>query len=352
MKIAQVVCVYPPERGGIGTVARDYTEALLSAGHEVSVFSPKHNKPLLRWGNGSFFPQFIWQLKSADIIHLHYPFFGGAIPATIASFIWLKPLIISYHMIVRHSGLLGYLIELYGRLIEPLILRRASQIWVSTLDYAKSIGLDSSKLIEKPFMVNVDHFYEAPNIRTDLGIGSEETVFIAVNGMNKTHYFKGIDVLLQAFARLSGEARLILIGEGEMKSDYEKLTKRLRLENRVIFAGNVDDTAPYFKSADCHVLPSINQNEAFGIVTLEAMASGIPSIVSDLPGVRVVPVEGETGWIAEPGSVESWREAMQFVINNGDKAKLFGDRALARARAYFDERNLALSLQESYEMLK
>lgn len=352
MKIAQVVCIYPPARGGIGTVAHDYTEALLAAGHEVSVFSPAHNKPVLKWGNGAFFPQFVWQLKSADIIHLHYPFFGGAIAAALASFVWRKPLIVSYHMIVRHSGLLGYSIELYKRIIEPLILRRASQIWVSTFDYAESIGLKSTKLVEKPFMVDVDHFSNAKDMRSELRIKPTDTVFISVNSMKKTHYFKGVDVLLQAFARLSGDAKLILIGDGELQPGYKKLAKRLGLDKKVIFAGNVDDTAPYFKSSDCHVLPSINQNEAFGIVTLEAMAAGIPSIVSDLPGVRVVPVEDETGWVVEPGNIEAWRETMQSVVNDKEEAERRGKLAHIRVRTYFDEKNLAQTLQESYDMLK
>ena len=82
MKIAQVTPVYPP-RGGIGTVAKEYTDGLRAEGNKVMVFTPTYIKGLY-WGNAALMPKFLWQLKGFDIIHLHYPFYGGAFFTFIA----------------------------------------------------------------------------------------------------------------------------------------------------------------------------------------------------------------------------------------------------------------------------
>ena len=91
MKIAQIICTFPPYRGGIGNVAYYYSLELAYLGHEVTVFTPcyqkenkelkdvkvKRLKPVLKYGNAAFLPQLFWQLKNFDVIHFHYPFFGS-----------------------------------------------------------------------------------------------------------------------------------------------------------------------------------------------------------------------------------------------------------------------------------
>ncbi len=81
-----------------------------------------------------------------------------------------------------------------------------------------------------------------------------------------------------------------MVGGGNLLSHYQELSKHLQTTNKVKFAGSVSeiDLPLYYQNADLLVLPSINQHEAFGLVLLEALASGLPVIASDLPGVRSV----------------------------------------------------------------
>ena len=100
MRIAEVVCTFPPYKGGTGQVALDNSKILSKTGHEVVVFTPwlstrggsapggeKNDKfsfkvkrltSIFKYGNAAILPQLFWQLKNFDIVHLHLPFYGTA----------------------------------------------------------------------------------------------------------------------------------------------------------------------------------------------------------------------------------------------------------------------------------
>ena len=111
MKIAQVVSTYPPYRGGMGSIAHTYTEHLRARGHDVHVYTPRyravqydpdyiHRVPSpIHVGNAGVVPSLFNRLKGLDIIHLHYPFFGGAEPVIVRKAV--RPdqaLVLTYHM--------------------------------------------------------------------------------------------------------------------------------------------------------------------------------------------------------------------------------------------------------------
>lgn len=352
IKIAQISPVYPPYRGGMGNVAKEYTEGARNLGAEVDIITPDNYKPFLRWGHGAFLPLLIWHLRKYDIIHLHYPFFGASIATALSSRIFRKKLIITYHMVVDHKGLLGFLIKIYRQLFEKFILNSADKVLISSFDYAESIGISHRNLLEAPFRIDTAHFHPGDINRTKLNLPEDAFIFIFVGGMDEAHYFKGVPILLQAFARLNGDIHLALIGSGNLQPEFINLAKRLRIDDKVNFLGGVDDTAPYFRASNAHVFPSTARNEAFGIVTLEASSSGIPSIVSNLPGVRSVIAPNETGWLVAPTVVEDLREKMQYAIDNPDLVKEFGFRARQRAEEFYDKAKFSQELQELYGLVK
>ncbi|MBU0647092.1 glycosyltransferase, partial [Patescibacteria group bacterium] len=96
MKIAQIICTFPPYKGGMGNVAYNFSKGLADLGNDVSVLTPDYSeknnkfsndsklnfkvlrlKPLFKYGNAAFIPQLFWKLDDYDIVHLHYPFFGA-----------------------------------------------------------------------------------------------------------------------------------------------------------------------------------------------------------------------------------------------------------------------------------
>ena len=98
------------------------------------------------------------------------------------------------------------------------------------------------------------------------------------------------------------------------------------IQERVVFTGRVaGDTLPqYYNLADVVVLPSTSGSEAFGMVLLEAMASGKLVIASNLPGVRKVVVDRKTGVLAKPGDVVGLAKAIEVVANDGELRMKYG----------------------------
>ena len=135
MRIAQVTPVYPPYRGGMARVAFEYTERLRARGHEVEVCSPS-----VRAGNaGLLHPS---ALVGFDIVHLHYPFYGGAEPVAHArSSGQIRTLVVTYHMDATAVGLKGAVFDAHREAVQPWILSQADALLVSSRDYATTSAL-------------------------------------------------------------------------------------------------------------------------------------------------------------------------------------------------------------------
>jgi len=340
MKIAHIVCTYPPYTGGMGNVAFEMASGLVSLGHEVEVFTPYYSeieKPEekfvqgesvlggeevkiketqdfasrlqtpFKYGNAAYLPSLKKQLNNFDIVHLHYPFFGTA--RIVKKWKLNNPdkkLFITYHMDNRASGIKGLLFKINAKFWLKNILKVADKIQVTSFDYLKSsdagkyLDMYKDKFFELSLGVDTDKFKirEKPEYLFDkhnLDINKKTILF--VGGMDEAHYFKGIPVLLKsalALKKSNFDFQLVLVGDGNLRNNFEITARSYGLKDKVFFIGKVSnqDLAKYYNIADLLVLPSINQGEAFGLVLLEAMASGVPVIASDLAGVRTVASDG------------------------------------------------------------
>jgi len=109
--------------------------------------------------------------------------------------------------------------------------------------------------------------------------------------MERHHFYKDLDLLIEAVAQTDAVDRLVLVGSGDRVPDLRRKARAERIEDGVTFPGYVpDEQLPvYYSAADLFVLPSkADRGEAFGIVLLEAMACGTPVVTTDIPGVRTV----------------------------------------------------------------
>lgn len=381
LKIAHVVCTFPPYRGGMGNSAYHFARLVAEQGHEVTVFTPDYrNKeraagapagqkfkverlmPLFAYGNAAVLPQLLWRLSGFDVVHLHYPFYGAMLPILLKKYFSggrLK-LVIHYHMDSVAAGFKGAIFRANRAVILPRLADAADFITCASLDYLKNSALAGyyarrrEKFITLPFGVDLSQFK----------IGGEDTArdgkkILFVGGLDKAHYFKGVEVLLRAFAGLKADRAikeriakldLIIVGDGELKNYYQKLAGRLGLEEAVIFAGSLasHELARYYRSADVFVLPSINQGEAFGLVLLEAMASGLPVVATNLPGVRSVFKNGREGLIAAPGSARDLKAKLKTILFDEALAKKMGVAARKLAEEKYDWRTIGADLIRLY----
>ena len=154
---------------------------------------------------------------------------------------------------------------------------------------------------------------------------------------------KGIHFLLDAFARITGEvpdAKLWLIGKAENAAYARALkdeSKRLGLDGRVMFLDPIPqhNLAEYMATAEVLVLPSIS--EGLGRVVFEAMACGTPVIGSHVGGIAEMIVNGETGFLVQPGEVSSLTERLRWILQHPQETHELGQRARKFARAFFSQ---------------
>lgn len=354
MRVAIITPVYPPYRGGMGAVAAADVEALRASGLEVSVIVPKKRN----FGNAAVMPQLLWQLRGFDFIHLHYPFYGSDIFAALASLFYHTPLIVTYHMAPSAKDYRGIIFHLHRIFLEPIILRLAKMILVSSFDYARAIGLRHPRMVERPLSVEVARFFPGRDlkIRERFQIPLDKRIVLFIGGLDTAHDFKGVDVLLQSMWQLSSSVpwNLVIVGEGDLRPVYEQLAMTLGISDRVRFLGNISDRdlPSIVREAQVHVLPSVAMNEAFGLVTLEAAASGVPSIVVDLPGVRTVVVPEETGLVVPPKDPDALAGALKRLLEDEVLCARLGQAARDRTLVLYSREKLAENLLPLYNSLR
>lgn len=344
MKIAQVVCVYPPYAGGIGTSAFKLQKTL-SIKYDSHVFTTKDKhgiveddnknniirlRPFLKLGHGSILVSLLKKLKGFDVIYFHYPFFGTGIIIWLFKILHPKiRLIIHYHMDVHHKNILFKILSWPEEIIKKSLFKKSEIIVSASLDYIKHSQIKNihnkypNKFKEIPFSVDTNEF-------KPLEIDKKENIILFVGGLDRAHYFKGVDILIKAIKEIKDiELELRIIGEGELKNEFKNLSRDLGIENKIKFLDRPDRESfiKNFQQAKVLVLPSINSNEAFGIVLIEAMACGTPVIASDLPGVRSVFKNEKSGLLVEPKNIEDLKNKIKLILQDQEKQKKMSQEA-------------------------
>jgi len=379
----------------MGNVVFEMASHLANLGHEVEVFTPNYYEPKeikseeappartheedlqeridfasrletpISYGNAAYMPQVSRELDDFDVVHLHYPFFGTA---NIVRKWKLrhpeKPLVITYHMDTRGDGLKGLIFKYYAKYWMPKILHSADAVIASSFDYIKSSDAAllstekemEGKWIEVPFGIDTERFQprELPeNLFKRYGLDHTAPVILFVGGMDKPHYFKGIPVLLKALFLLKEmglPCQAVCVGDGELRQGFIAQATGLGLGPLVRFVGRVSDEGlPYhYNMADLLVLPSTTRGEAFGMVLLEAMASGVPVVASDLPGVRTIAREG--GVVVKPNDPVDLANAVSHFFSNTNNRKEWSVSVRKTAEEYSWD-NIAGGLEMIYKEL-
>jgi N-acetyl-alpha-D-glucosaminyl L-malate synthase BshA len=160
---------------------------------------------------------------------------------------------------------------------------------------------------------------------------------------------KRVDDVVRIFARVREriDARLVLVGDGPEYGRIRELVDRLDLAPVVRYVGVVDEVASILKAADVLLLPS--ETESFGLVALEAMASGVPVVASDVGGLPEVVRHGITGFLAPVGDVEAMAGYCLKLLADCKEARKYARAARAWAAKAFDYRTIVPRYEEIYE---
>jgi glycosyltransferase involved in cell wall biosynthesis len=257
------------------------------------------------------------------------------------------------------GGIRGALFRAHQRVALPLLLAQANRILVSSLDYAHASSAADHltrlpRVQAQAFGVDSDRFRPGhePLLRSAIGVAGDEPVLLFVSALDPAHYFKGLPVLVEALRTLvDARWRLVVVGDGPARPQYEELARNVGLDHRIHFAGDVSDVdlPRYYRAADVHLFPSTGTSEAFGLVCLEAAASGIPTIASRLPGVRTVVLDRETGLHVTPRDATELSAAVRLLLERPDLRDQLGRAARQRAVTEFDWESRIDDLERVYD---
>lgn len=368
MRVIHLSCVAPPETGGIGSVAFDEVARLAERGVDAMLIAPiakdvpaaprvRRMPASWRFGNAVVLrrPDLRSVLRDADVVHLHYPFFGTAgFVAALRRHGDVRRLVMTLHMDASAPGFKGLAFAAHRLLFQRRILATADRLLVSSMDYAAhssfagDVTRRATATVELPFSVDHRFFVPGPSDRAAFGIPDDAQVVGFIGGMDRAHAFKGVDVLLRALARLPASTWGVFIGEGSLRRGYERLAERLGLSARVRFLGRVADPAmpAAIRTFDVLAFPSVSGAEAFGLVALEAQACGVPVVASDLPGVRTVVERGRTGLLVPPRDVAALADALRRILRDPAERLRMGRGARMRVEErYTPDRHVGRLLE-------
>lgn len=159
---------------------------------------------------------------------------------------------------------------------------------------------------------------------------------------------KRVGDVVDIFARVNAKipSRLLLVGEGPELSKVQWQVESLGLSDRVTFLGKQDDVAQVISVADLLLLPS--EKESFGLVALEAMACGVPTIGSMAGGIPELVAHGTTGFLAPVGDTERMAEYAVRLLEDGRLYARFREACLERARTTFCNDRITAEYERIY----
>ncbi len=136
---------------------------------------------------------------------------------------------------------------------------------------------------------------------------------------------KGIDTLLKSFSRIEGESRLLIVGKDRHIKKYKKLAEQIGVSKRVIFTGPIENTEPFYGMSDVFILPTLY--DPFPNALLEAMASGLPPIISNKCGGIDIIENKKNGLVSDSLDIDQISRNMMYCSditirkNMGDNAR-------------------------------
>jgi glycosyltransferase involved in cell wall biosynthesis len=374
VRIVQVSPFFYPHAGGVESHVRSLAGEFVRLGHDVTVVTSRHDPALpleeqfegyrvLRaktWTvvyNTPIAPATRRLVASVpgDVFHLHFP-------PPLTSYFAVRglersnpPRCITYHCDLYLEGLVGSILTgLYSALFLPPTLNRVDRVITHTRSYANtSRSLRGRPTVVIPSAVDIRRFrpdLDGSVVRERLGLQGQRV--LAFTGRLVPH--KGVDVILRALRELPPDISLILVGHGPRLEELQSLARRLGVQSRVRFCTDVtDDELPlYLRAADLFVFPSQNRLEGFGLVVAEAMASGLPVIIADMPGVREVIEPGKEGLLVEPLIARDLVDKIQELLDDPARRAAMGAAARRRAEERYSLEIVARQLLTVYEGLR
>ncbi|MBP1994763.1 N-acetyl-alpha-D-glucosaminyl L-malate synthase BshA [Paenibacillus eucommiae] len=358
-----------PTLGGSGVVATELGKLLAEKGHEIHFIT--HSMPfrLGKFDKNIYYHEVevseyyvfryppydlslasklaqVAQMKELDLLHVHY-----AIPHAVCAL--LAKQMVGSHLKVL-TTLHGTDITVLGQdqsisdLIRYAINESDGVTAVSDdlIQETRSL-LDISRPIDLTYnFVDKRVYYprDICKLRQQFA-RPDEKILIHISNFRPV---KRVSDVVDIFAKVSKKipARLLFVGEGPELSKIISKVKELGLADKVTFCGRQDDVAQVISLADVMLLPS--EKESFGLVALEAMACGVPTVGSNAGGIPELITHNESGFLADIGDTDLMAEYVLRLLTDEELYQRIAEACLYRARFTFCNDLICKQYEEIY----
>lgn len=381
MRIGLVTQAYYPVLGGVTEHVWHLGTELQRRGHEVTIItggvphrllqsgvSTDHQRGLrvLRHGiqiplmsNGAnIYMTLGWKLgrllqrleikENFDLIHIQSPLDPGL--PLIASKAMRRPKIGTYHTYRENPGFVNVLPRLFTPVFVDAIRKLRRHIAVSS---SAAEFIQQYYPVEMTVIPNgIDTTRFSPEGESFLKYRDGVYTILYVGRMDPRKGAKYLFAALPQLEReLRGKFRVVVAGTGWMSKYYDAYIP-LHLRKRVEFVGYVspEELPRYYRSVDVYCSPATG-NESFGIVLLEAMASGTPVVASDIAGYRWVVEPGVEGLLVPPRSPKHLADALVVLAHDPNRRRMMGAAGRRKAEQY-DWRVVTDQIERIYEEVR
>ena len=384
MKILMLTWEYPPRIvGGIARVVHDLSHKLVKDGNEVTVVTYKEgNVPEFENDKGvkvyrvenymihpNNFTDWIMQLnfnltaKASQIINeqgkfdcIHAHDWLVAYSAKTLKDAFQIPITSTIHATEsgRNSGIHDD-VQRYINDTEWLLTYESAEVIVNSnymkCELQRLFGLPFEKINVIPNGINLNNFSGIENdydFRRKYAMDNEKIILY----IGRLVYEKGIQHLISAMPKIINgynDTKLVIGGRGGMYDELREQAKNLGIENKVYFTGYLSskDVQKMYKCADIAVFPSTY--EPFGIVALEAMLAGVPTVVSDIGGLNEIVDHGVNGMKSYAGNSNSIADSVLTLLYNHQLCDNIVKNAKNKVKSEFNWNKIAKDTFFTYE---
>ena len=293
--------------------------------------------------------------KQFDILHIHQ-LSDSALPAAVAALRLGKPVAVK----LTSAGAVGDLAKLRQRAhprLASALLRRINRFIALTTELQQELldaGVSPERIAVIPNGVDTNAFRPAGShdeqmaLRTELSL-PRGTLFVFVGRLVAK---KRVDLLLRSWVDVRStvaDAHLVIVGDGPLSRPLREQARQAQLEDSVHFVGETSRVADYLRAADVFVLPSVS--EGLSNALLEAMSTGLATVITDSVGARNVISDRENGRLFRDETPEGLTQILVELATSPSARRALGDTARATVEATFGLDNVACRYQEMYDAL-
>ncbi|AJY77138.1 N-acetyl-alpha-D-glucosaminyl L-malate synthase BshA [Paenibacillus beijingensis] len=358
-----------PTLGGSGVVATELGKLLAEKGHEIHFITHSIPFRLGQFHKNIFFHEVevnnyyvfryppydlslaskmaqVAKMQQLDLLHVHY-----AIPHAVCAYIAKQMAGDGFKTVTTLHGT-DITVLAQDESLKDLI-RLAIHKSDAVTAVSRDLIRETQELLDISVPIDLTYNFVDKRIYYPRDVSAFRSEYAAENEKILMHIsnfrpVKRVGDVIDVFKRVREHvpSKLLLVGEGPELSKIQWQIRQLGLENDVHFLGKQEDVAQVISLADLMLLPS--EKESFGLVSLEAMACGVPTIGSLAGGIPELVASGETGFLSPIGDTADMARNAVRLLTNPEMYRKFSEACIARARNRFCDKLITNEYEQIY----